>query len=126
MAELENKKHELFCQEYSKTGKGCDSYYKVYGIKDRNSADAAASRLLRNSKIITRLKELGDATISDSIATMTEIKEFWTNIIRNKEEASKNRLKASELMAKSYGAFLEKLEITAPKVIFTNDDNIED
>jgi len=112
MAKLDNDKHELFCQEYSKTGMSTESYIKVYNTKKRTTAEVNASRLLSNAKIKERINELSNTVLSDSIATMAEIKEFWTNIIRNTQEASKNRLKASELMAKSYGAFLDKVELS--------------
>lgn len=44
------------------------------------------------------------------IADMKEINTFWTDIMRDEDESTKNRLKASELRAKAAGAFIEKLE----------------
>ena len=125
LAELENKKHEMFCREYALTGLATPSYAKVYGCKTE-TAEVSSCRLLSNVKVINRIKELGTAVLSDKIANIVEVKEFWTETMRNRSNEIKDRLKASEMIAKSCGAFLEKLEITAPKVIFINDDNIED
>lgn len=38
--------------------------------------------------------------VAQEVATMEEIQAFWTKVMRNGEEATKNRLKASELLAK--------------------------
>lgn len=44
------------------------------------------------------------------IADMEEINEFWTSVMRDKDESTKNRLRASELRAKASGAFIEKVQ----------------
>ena len=47
---------------------------------------------------------------SPRIADMEEINEFWTSVMRDKDESTKNRLRASELRAKASGAFIEKVQ----------------
>ena len=44
------------------------------------------------------------------IADMEEINAFWTNVMRDKGEETKDRLKASELRAKAAGAFVQQIE----------------
>ena len=53
-----------------------------------------------------RNKELEKPTI----ATMTEVKEFWTTTMRNPNVEMKDRLKSSENLAKASGEFMEKVE----------------
>ena len=47
---------------------------------------------------------------SPRVASMTEVNEFWTEIMRDKGERTADRLKASELRAKAAGAFVDKVE----------------
>lgn len=44
------------------------------------------------------------------IAGMEEVNAYWTEVMRNGDEETKNRLKASELRAKAAGAFTVKHE----------------
>lgn len=39
------------------------------------------------------------------IATIEEIQHYWTVVMNDEKELTKNRLRASELLAKSHGAF---------------------
>lgn len=49
---------------------------------------------------------------SQRIADMIEIKEFWTTTMREEEQDLKERLRASEYLAKTNGAFIDKVEQT--------------
>ena len=109
---------EQFCVEYSKSGRGAESYKKAYpNCTKTTTATAGASRLLTYVNIQKRLDDLRIATESDSIASITEIKEFWTNTLRNTEEKTKERIKASELLGKSYAMFVDKIESDVPTTI---------
>ena len=103
---------EQFCIEYSKSGDGAASYKKAYpNCKKTTTAAAGASRLLTYVNIQKRLNDLRIATESNSIASIIEIKEFWTTFLRDTNLEPKERVKASELLAKTYGAFLDKIEV---------------
>ena len=109
---------EQFCIEYSKSGDGAASYKKAYpNCKKTTTAAAGASRLLTYVNIQKRLNDLRIATESNSIASIIEIKEFWTTFLRDTNLEPKERVKASELLAKTYGAFLDRVENTAPTTI---------
>ena len=56
MAELQNPKHELFCQEYVKDGNGARAYPAVYG--DPKGAAQSAKNLLELSTVQERLIEV--------------------------------------------------------------------
>lgn len=58
-----------------------------------------------------RRKELNESITKNTIASLEEIQEFWTSIYKDKAIKDSDRLKASELLAKSKGGFIEKREI---------------
>ena len=41
---------------------------------------------------------------------MQEVKEFWTELVRNQEADNMHKLRASENIAKTNGAFIDKVE----------------
>ena len=99
-----------FADEYIKTGNAKQSYINA-GYKARgNRAEASASRLLRNVKVRDYIRQRNKELDRDTIADMQEVKEFWTNVLRNKAADLKDRLKASEFIAKTNGAFLDRIE----------------
>ena len=117
---------EQFCVEYSKSGRGAESYKKSYPkCTKTTTATAGASRLLTYVNIQKRLEELRIATESNSIASITEIKEFWTTFLRDTSLEPKERTKASELLAKTYGAFLDKIEVKQDENTLSALDRIE-
>ena len=103
-------KQKMFADEYIKTGNAKQSYINAGYSARGNAAEAAASRLLRNVKVRDYIRQRNKELDRDTIADMQEVKEFWTNILRNKAADSKDRLKASELIAKTNGAFLDRIE----------------
>lgn len=103
-------KQKMFADEYIKTGNAKQSYINAGYSARGNSAEANASRLLRNDKVLAYIKRRNQEIDKDTIADMTEVKEFWTNLLRDKETDTKDRLKASELIAKTNGAFLDRIE----------------
>lgn len=73
-------------------------------------ARGSASKLMANDGIrayIEYLKYLNQENTDKEIATIADIQEFWSNIMNNKGGyyETKDRLRASELLAKSNGAF---------------------
>lgn len=54
---------------------------------------------------IKYLTELREDDIQAKIATMQDVKRFWSNIMNDSRLKTKERLKASELLAKANGAF---------------------
>lgn len=47
----------------------------------------------------------------DKIAQRMDIQQFWSEVMANAEEKTADRLKASELLAKSQGEFITKVEV---------------
>ena len=130
-------KQEKFCVEYAKSGNQRQAYIKAgYKCKNDETADANASRLLRNDKVKARLAELAEEIKSASIADITEMQKTLTTIIRqeleeevvvvesagdfisearkiNKKPAIKDVIKAINTLGKMQGAFVERVEVDA-------------
>ena len=84
-----NVKQEAFCLHYAKTGNATESYKKAgYKVKNDNSAAASANQLLRNPKIQEKLKELNDEIASEKIASIKEIQEYLTSVMRRELKES--------------------------------------
>lgn len=68
---------------------------------------------------------VGPLTIQ-AIADAAEIQAFWSSIMRSPEEETRDRVKAAELLAKTQGAFVQRVEVdqrTAGVVLhITRDD----
>jgi len=102
-------KQKKFADEYIKTGNATQSYLGVYQCKLK-TAEANSSALLSNTKVRKYIDEMNIALTRATIADMTEVKEYWSNILRNDKDGVKGGLKASEYIAKSNAAFIDKIE----------------
>lgn len=62
-----------------------------------------------------------------NILSITDIQEWWSNLITNKNADMKDRIRASELLAKSAGGFTEKIDMnTNQQVVFIDDIGVGD
>lgn len=77
----------------------------------KKSARVQGRRLITKDNVAKAIKEREAQRLAPTIATRQERQEFWTSVLRNEEEAMKNRLKAAELLGKSEGDFLERVEM---------------
>lgn len=118
------EQQRLFADEYIKSGNATDAYEKNYKSKG-NGARASASALLTNPNVKKYIQLMTKKVEKSTIADIEEIKEFWTKLFRegthtvsvngNKADLPvdvKDRLKASEFLAKTGGAFIERTEST--------------
>lgn len=70
----------------------------------------------RNSKYLMGIigqgiKEAQENIRQEQIKTIEEVQQWWSSIIDNTKESTKDRLKASELLVKSKGGFMDKVEV---------------
>ena len=145
-----NVKQEAFCLHYAKTGNATESYKQAgYKAKTEGALYAAANRLLKNVKVQARLKELADELASDKIASIKEIQERLTRILRmeetedqivvegngdgcsdarivKKRPALKDVIKAGETLGKMQGAFDNKIQVEMTVPVFGGEDKLED
>lgn len=84
-----NVKQEAFCLHYARTGNATEAYRTAgYNPKTEGSAYASANQLLKNPKVQERLKELAEEIASDKIASIKEIQEYLTSVMRREHVES--------------------------------------
>lgn len=102
------------------------------GYSTKTAAFIGAENL-KKPQISKAIKERRDKRLASLIATREERQQFWTNLMRDEDRKEADRLKASELLAKSEGDFLERRELTGPngsplhppqiKVVFSDESD---
>lgn len=80
------------------------------GYSKKTAAFIGAENL-KKPQIQDAIKAREARRLAPTIATRQERQEFWTSVLRSEDEAMKDRLKAAELLGKSEGDFLERVEM---------------
>lgn len=120
-----NARQKAFCEYYVASGNATESAKKA-GYSESYARDRIHI-LMKNVGIRRYIEELNQNVKNNRIADMTEVKEFWTGILRDSEQRMQDRLKASEYLAKTNGAFLEKLEVKGSvPVVISGEDQLEE
>lgn len=100
--------------DYYKQGKTAAEAARLAGYRGNNSDVIGSQNLVKLGKYVADRDELLDR---DRVADMAEINEFWSDTMRDNTADIKDRLKASELRARSIGAFIERREIVGAQTI---------
>lgn len=147
MAELKNKKHEKFCNEYIKDMNATQAAIRA-GYSEK-TAGVQASKLLKIVNIKTRVAELREAYFNENIMTAQQVEYELTRIalglsnekqvviegtgegcsearIIDKPPDEKSRLKALELMAKRHRILSGDTTIDIKPVLIIGGDDIAD
>jgi phage terminase small subunit len=125
MADKLTAKQKKFADEYIKTG-NAELSAKLAGYS-KNTARGHAHKLLQNVAIRLYIEKRNQKIEKSTIANMVEVKEFWSNVFRDKEADMKDRLKATEYIAKTNAAFIDKNEIEIkelPQIVIKRGDNV--
>ena len=112
--------------DYYKQGKTATEAARLAGYKPDNAKVIGAQNLTKLNQYISDRDELLDRA---RVADMAEINAFWSDTMRNDKADIKDRLKASELRARSIGAFVERREIVGAQTItvkLIDDDEMTD
>lgn len=112
--------------DYYKQGKTATEAARLAGYKPDNAKVIGAQNLTKLNQYISDRDELLDHA---RVADMAEINAFWSDTMRNDKADIKDRLKASELRARSIGAFIERREIVGAQTItvkLLDDDDMTD
>lgn len=103
-------KQRRFCDYYIETGNGTEAAVRAgYSV---NSAKEIASENLTKPNIANYIQKVSEQLQNERLATIIEVKEYWTSTMREQEGDHTYRLKASEYLARTMGAFIDKTEIT--------------
>ncbi len=97
--------------DYYKQGHSATEAARLAGYKAKNdnSFQSIGSENLRKLAFFVTDRE--GVLESPRIAAMEEVNAFWTKVMRDEAQEMKDRLKASELRARSAGGFVEKVDI---------------
>lgn len=113
--------------DYYKQGKTATEAARLAGYKPDNAKVIGAQNLTKLNQYISDRDELIDKA---RVADMAEINAFWSDTMRDDTADIKDRLKASELRARSIGAFIERREIVGAQTItvklLDDDDDMTD
>nr|DAW35850.1 MAG TPA: Terminase small subunit [Caudoviricetes sp.] len=93
-----NVRQQKFCDYYLQSGNATEAAKKA-GYSEK-TARAIGAENLTKLDIQKYLAEHAQRASNARIADANEVLEFWSNTMRNSELASKDRLKASELLGK--------------------------
>lgn len=107
-----NAKQSAFVEAYN--GNATEAALKAgYSPK---TAPFQGCKLLKNRKVAAALQNRQEVESRKRIATRQKRQEFWTKTMEDAEVDMKDRLKASELLGKSEGDFLERHDHTISAV----------
>lgn len=101
-----NAKQKAFVEHYA--GNATEAAIKAGYSK--KTAKAQGSRLLTNADVLAAIKGREQTESRARIATRQDRQEFWTSTMLDGGVEMKDRLKASELLGKSDGDFLDRVE----------------
>jgi len=69
-------------------------------------------QLLENIEVQKAIQKRETKAIRTIVADREELQAFWTTIVKDVEQVMRDRLKASELLGKSLGLFLDRVDLT--------------
>lgn len=103
-----NSKQQLFISEYLTDFNATQAAIRAgYSVR---SAGSIANELLKKPDIQQALQATITARNNNLIADREERKRFWSRVMLDENENIKHRLKASELLAKSEGDFIQQVK----------------
>lgn len=106
-----NQRKRAFCEAYLISGNATDAAREA-GYSPR-SARSIGQRLLTFDDVREYLERRNQEISAANTAQMEEVRQFWTANMRDENMKPADRLKTSELLAKTYGAFLGRVEVDA-------------
>lgn len=95
--------------DYYKQGHTATEAARLAGYRGNNH-DVIGSQNL--AKLKDYIKDRDAILASPRIADMEEINAYWTSVMRDAEEGTKGRLKASELRARAAGGFVDQVKVS--------------
>ena len=105
-------KQELFVQKIIEGMSQADAYRSAYSCKNMsdNSIYVNASKLVADTKVAQRLKELREQLAKPSIMSAQERLEWLTDRIADEDVDINAKLKAIDIMNKMQGEYVQKIE----------------
>ena len=104
-------KQEVFVQKIIEGMSQADAYRAAYNTNRMSdkTIHEAASRLMADSKVSARVKELREQVTSKTIMTAQERLRWLTEVIQSPETSINDKLKAADIMNKMQGEYIQKI-----------------
>lgn len=115
-------KQEKFVQGIIEGKSQADAYRSAYSTKNMsdNAIYVEASLLMDDPKIAQRLTELRSQVMKSTIMSAQERMEWLTDLIKNKEEGTTDRLRAIDIINKMTGEYVTKIDADVKNDITIN------
>lgn len=113
MGVLENRHHEIFCQEILKGQSQFAAYCCAYpnvNTNNRNSVDVSACKLMKEQEIQDRIEELKQQTADAAVMSVLERKLALTQFATDELAYPKMRMQAIDLLNKMDNIYVKKLD----------------
>ncbi len=122
-----NPKQERFCTEYASNGGNATEAYKAaYEQEDVKTAAANGSRMIRNDKVLKRIRQLQDEAAAPRIASLVQAKSVLSEIMLSPTQKPSDRIRAAEVLLRAGGAFVRvKEDDTGFSVVTTPRDRAD-
>lgn len=126
VAKLTNKQIE-YVHEWMRTGNAAKAYRTVFNYSG-NNLKHLVYKISHRPEVQNYVKQLQLEAKENFFFQLADAQQFWIEVMKNENEKMYNRLKASELFAKSVGGFTENnnMKIDVKQVIFQNEDDIDE
>ena len=102
-------RQKKFCDEYMLCGNATQAAIRA-GYSDKY-AGQNADKILKNTNVKEYLAYFQQKVEQKAIKSVEEVQQWWSSIMDNADESTKDRLKASELLVKSKGGFMDHLQV---------------
>jgi phage terminase small subunit len=114
-------KQKKFCEFYVGSGNASEAA-RLAGYSEK-TARATGAENLTKPDVQEYINSLTKSMSDERIATAVERQQFWTAIMRGQmPEIEIIQLKASEILARAQGDFIQKVEVTNDLATLTDDE----
>lgn len=100
------EKQKMFCKEYLKSENATEAYLKAYKCTPK-TANSNGCKLLAKEEIKAYIEELENSGGFEE-ATEQEIREFFTQTMRDKKAPLHLRMKSAEILGRKFGLTVEQ------------------
>jgi phage terminase small subunit len=104
------EKRRRFVEAY--LGEACGNATEAARIAGYQKPGQEGHRLLKTADVSAAIGNMREKT--PPVMDVAELRRWWASLVKDEDEITKDRLKASELLGKSLGAFLDPRELQGP------------
>lgn len=121
-------KQEQFVQNIIQGMSQAEAYRSAYSCKNMsdNAVYVNASKLVADTKVALRLKELREQLAKPAIMSAQKRLEWLTRVIQNEGESTGDKLKAVDIMNKMQGEYVQKIEAEVKTETTINIELVDD